>query len=676
MYDPLSLDPVRADSFFSAAADLLVTATGGLQLSGDAPNSFLPPVGNLLVPKRGTMTLVRGAHVGALAINGIATTSSGNTTATVIIGRRYPVTPTTTKVLFPAVGSDCTPAQITTAVSVTCNNSNPPAGLTLTVLSASSIQLAWTDNSPSTVGFQVQRSTVPGPTYQWVPRIDVAAGVTTFTDTGLSGSTPYWYKVGAVTSPGAAPTTFTEVRNATTSDVCAGQAEGTICAGNECNGSICQAGVCTPRILMVGAPCAAANPCETGGACGTSSFPIVGEFKCLTTPVTCSDNNGCTLDVCAPSTGVCTNPPDPAADPATCSPTTIPPGFDTPPAPETPLAAEPSHGIEFNGALAGKLSVGPSGAALYTIPISIPPGIAGMAPNLSLVYNSQGGNGIAGQGMELSGLSMIHRCPKNRVQDGATQPVLLARQQRHPANHDAICIDGQRLIETNARGVYTTEVADFSTITDVGNADANGVPNHLGFRVVTKSGEIRNYGVRANARVQLNSTINVCPPEETPCTGGAVIWMLDRVEDPAGNYFEVHYNNGIGNFEEDGGDPDFVNSGIKVTSITYTGNSRAQTAAFNEVTFGYEPRQDVRNIRIGSLSLPRKDRLTTISTLAGVARRAEWRASDPGGWRAAIGMAGRGARGLAGRQGRDRRVTVVMAARHLGRQGVSRRGRR
>jgi len=81
----------------------------------------------------------------------------------------------------------------------------------------------------------------------------------------------------------------------------------------------------------------------------------------------------------------------------------------TPPAPDQAPQLEPGHGVPFNGILKGTLSVSPGGAATYVLPITIPPGIAGMAPNLNLVYSSQGGLGIAGQGWDLTGLSTIYR---------------------------------------------------------------------------------------------------------------------------------------------------------------------------------------------------------------------------------------------------------------------------
>jgi hypothetical protein len=70
------------------------------------------------------------------------------------------------------------------------------------------------------------------------------------------------------------------------------------------------------------------------------------------------------------------------------------------------------------GKIPGQFAVSPSGAATYSIPIQVPPGIAGMEPKLSLNYNSQAGNGIMGMGWNLGGLSSITRCPQTRAQDG------------------------------------------------------------------------------------------------------------------------------------------------------------------------------------------------------------------------------------------------------------------
>ena len=59
------------------------------------------------------------------------------------------------------------------------------------------------------------------------------------------------------------------------------------------------------------------------------------------------------------------------------------------------------------GTINGQESVSSSGAAIYNIPIDVPPGINGMVPHLNLTYNSQSSNGTLGIGWNLAGLSMI-----------------------------------------------------------------------------------------------------------------------------------------------------------------------------------------------------------------------------------------------------------------------------
>ena len=87
----------------------------------------------------------------------------------------------------------------------------------------------------------------------------------------------------------------------------------------------------------------------------------------------------------------------------------------------------------------GGFSVGASGAATYSIPIEVPPGTAGMQPNIAMGYNSQGGNGLLGMGWSLAGFSAITRCPKTIAQDGAPSTITVTHT-------DAFCLDGQRLL--------------------------------------------------------------------------------------------------------------------------------------------------------------------------------------------------------------------------------------
>jgi RHS repeat-associated protein len=263
-------------------------------------------------------------------------------------------------------------------------------------------------------------------------------------------------------------------------------------------------------------------------------------------------------------------------------------------APQNPTAGgEPGVGAHFNGQLTGQLTVSPSGAAVYTVPIVIPPGVAGMAPNLSLVYNSQGGDGIAGQGWDLAGLSTINRCQRTRADDGYGRPVMLdALDSPTGGDTDGICLDGAKLVEDPQNpGSYTPQKTDFSKIVRNGNV----------FTVTAKSGETRYYGLNPLDTVTATGSLGT----------GTAAWLLDRVVDVWGNYYDLHYNEGNG---------DFTTSGLRVSEIDYTGHLTGSTTdvpTFSSVKFGYELRPDIRWSRIGQTKIPKNRRLTSITTPRG-----------------------------------------------------------
>ncbi len=73
-----------------------------------------------------------------------------------------------------------------------------PTGLGATAASSSQINLAWTDNASNETGYLIERST-DGTNFTNVTT--VAANSTTYSNTGLSASTAYFYRVTAVGSP-------------------------------------------------------------------------------------------------------------------------------------------------------------------------------------------------------------------------------------------------------------------------------------------------------------------------------------------------------------------------------------------------------------------------------------------------------------------------------------------
>ena len=101
----------------------------------------------------------------------------------------------------------------TTPASATTQTAPPaaPTSLIATATSTTAISLNWTDNSNNETGFFVERSTDDS---TWTQIASVNANVTTYSDSGLSSSTTYYYRVRANNAGGNSA--YTNVSNATT----------------------------------------------------------------------------------------------------------------------------------------------------------------------------------------------------------------------------------------------------------------------------------------------------------------------------------------------------------------------------------------------------------------------------------------------------------------------------
>ena len=176
------------------------------------------------------------------------------------------------------------------------------------------------------------------------------------------------------------------------------------------------------------------------------------------------------------------------------------------------------------GVIGGAVSVDPTGASNYNIPIEVPTGIAGMKPELALQYSSRGGNGLAGEGWNIAGLSTITRCPMTVASDGFTDGVDFD-------DRDGFCMDGARLKVTSGTNgavgaVYGTEIETFQRVESVGGTAGN--PDS--FTVRAKSGTIRFYGITADSKILAQGDASK-----------AYIWALKRTEDRYGNFVEFEY---------------------------------------------------------------------------------------------------------------------------------------
>ncbi|MFZ5654697.1 MAG: toxin TcdB middle/N-terminal domain-containing protein, partial [Pseudomonadota bacterium] len=187
-----------------------------------------------------------------------------------------------------------------------------------------------------------------------------------------------------------------------------------------------------------------------------------------------------------------------------------------------------------------------------------------MQPALALAYNSQGGNGLAGMGWNLAGLSAIHRCGATIEQDGYKGGVNL------DAN-DRLCLDGQRLVPLDGSGYwaaseYRTEIETYTRI----------APYNGGYRAWTKTGQIIDYGATDNARQQ-------------GASAAVISWAINQAQDRSGNYLAVTYNKNPATGEH------------TPQRIDYTGNASTGLAANRAVVFGYEGRPDVETAYVGGV---------------------------------------------------------------------------
>ena len=97
-------------------------------------------------------------------------------------------------------------ATLTAVLSLTAPAA--PSGLTATAASSSQINLSWTNNANNQTGFKIDQATSSDFT-QGLTTVTVGAGVTTYSATGLSAGTTYYYRVRATNTVGDSANTST-----------------------------------------------------------------------------------------------------------------------------------------------------------------------------------------------------------------------------------------------------------------------------------------------------------------------------------------------------------------------------------------------------------------------------------------------------------------------------------
>ncbi|WP_051884555.1 RHS repeat-associated core domain-containing protein [Chryseobacterium luteum] len=206
----------------------------------------------------------------------------------------------------------------------------------------------------------------------------------------------------------------------------------------------------------------------------------------------------------------------------------------------------------------GNIEVNGVGQLQFTLPIALPPGVKSVAPQINLTYNSSSGNGIAGYGWNLSGITSISRIGKNIEKDGGIKGIQLDYSDYYNFN-------GQRLIlksgEYGKDGAeYVTEKYSNVKIKSIGAVTGQLWQGPEYWELTFEDGSQAWYG----AAVSGNSTAR------TPLEYNIVKW-----KDAQGNYISYNYTQTTS-----------TNVAV-ISSIEWGGNEGAGKPHFNKIELNY-----------------------------------------------------------------------------------------
>jgi RHS repeat-associated protein len=225
------------------------------------------------------------------------------------------------------------------------------------------------------------------------------------------------------------------------------------------------------------------------------------------------------------------------------------------------------------GVLAAPLSVSPEGSANISVPLQLPKGTAGVEPDLSLSYDSSAGDGYAGVGWTVTGLSTITRGGNDQAHEARSRGISFSRE-------DSFYFNGERLIRMDTLPPVTVNLvpnqlpngADFRTeINQLSRIRFLRLASGEGYwRVWTKAGLIITFGDTVDTRVM--------PENQGSKT---LTWYVRRVQDRRGNYFDYDYER----------QPNSLS--VLPKTVKYTGNLNTGLLPYITVTFLYQTRNDV-----------------------------------------------------------------------------------
>lgn len=223
------------------------------------------------------------------------------------------------------------------------------------------------------------------------------------------------------------------------------------------------------------------------------------------------------------------------------------------------LQSVAEKGNHYVGKIPFTEGVTPTGGKTYAIPILTAP-CKGQAPQVAIAYNSQGGNGTAGYGWNVTGASAINVVGKTIHYDGQTAAVDLSK----PAEC-AFALDGVRLV----RNTGTLTQYDYETSQGFVLVKKHLVNGEIAyFTVAYPNGNTATFGFKNNTKTQ----------PAYPITE-----MVDR------NGYKINFEYTMS------GNCHFL------SRIAYGGRSEAEHTA--EMQFNYEARKDFTTVYLSGMAL-------------------------------------------------------------------------
>ena len=236
-----------------------------------------------------------------------------------------------------------------------------------------------------------------------------------------------------------------------------------------------------------------------------------------------------------------------------------------PNAPSTAGSTNPSETIETDGNrfhdTQGNIDVNGGGQLQFTLPIALPPGVKSVAPQINLVYTSGGGNGIAGYGWNISGITSISRMGKNIEKDGEVKGIQLDYSDYYSFNGQRLILKHDSPAAYGQNGAkYVTEKFSNIKIKSLGTIAGQIWQGPEYWEVTFEDGSQAWYGAITTG----------ASTARTPVEYNIVKW-----KDAQTNYISYNYTQDTGT------------NVAQIANITWGGNETVGVAHFNKIDFIY-----------------------------------------------------------------------------------------